>query len=397
MTDPIKEAKKAMIPLSHYCVGCGICKAKNAAKIEETPKGFYKVDIGDPDWLKDVCPAGGVQTDSFDGTLWGKSVNKCYAWSNDDAIRKMASSGGVLTEIACTLLDQGIVDGVIQISVDPEDQTKTVPCISYSREEVIKNCGSRYTISHPLELIDTLKRDKLYLFIGKPCDVDALKNASRIHRELQDMIPYTMSFFCAGLPSADAQKRLLSNLGCEKANCVSLRYRGNGWPGYATAKDKYGHTYKMDYATSWGQILGRDVMPMCRVCLNGIGETADIACGDGWYLRQDGEPDFSEREGRNILLIRTDKGRELVEIARQKGKLHVEHMTIPEADLCAMQPYQTLRRQTMLAKILALKLLRRPVPAYPTSLLRKYAKTAPLRDRLGVFKGTLERILKGKM
>ena len=43
-----------------------------------------------------------------------------------------------------------------------------------------------------------------------------------------------MSFFCAGLPSIDAQKKLLEEMGCN-SRVVSLRYRGNGWPGYATA------------------------------------------------------------------------------------------------------------------------------------------------------------------
>ena len=134
--------------------------------------------------------------------------------------------------------------------------------------------------------------NKKYAFIGKPCDVTVLKNFQKLNPIIAEMIPITMSFFCAGLPRIDAQKKLLEEMGCN-GRVVSLRYRGNGWPGYATVNLENGKQCKMDYNTSWGKILGRDIMKMCRFCLDGIGEMADIACCDVWYLTEDNKPNFT--------------------------------------------------------------------------------------------------------
>ena len=83
--------------------------------------------------------------------------------------------------------------------------------------------------------------NKKYAFIGKPCDVTVLKNFQKLNPIIAEMIPITMSFFCAGLPSIDAQKKLLEEMGCN-SRVISLRYRGNGWPGYATANLENGKT-----------------------------------------------------------------------------------------------------------------------------------------------------------
>ena len=96
-------------------------------------------------------------------------------------------------------------------------------------------------------------------------------------------------------------------MGCD-GKIKSLRYRGDGWPGYATATQYDGKVFKMDYNTSWGQILGRDIMKMCRFCLDGIGEMADISCCDAWYLTNDNKPDFSEADGRNAVFCRSKLG-----------------------------------------------------------------------------------------
>ena len=55
--------------------------------------------------------------------------------------------------------------------------------------------------------------NKKYAFIGKPCDVTVLKNFQKLNPIIAEVIPITMSFFCAGLPSIDAQKKLLEEMG----------------------------------------------------------------------------------------------------------------------------------------------------------------------------------------
>lgn len=67
-----------------------------------------------------------------------------------------------------------------------------------------------------------------YAFVGKPCDVQSFKLYLVEDEELSEKIVLTLSFYCAGIPSVEAQKELLSHLGCNsEKECKRLDYRGN--------------------------------------------------------------------------------------------------------------------------------------------------------------------------
>ena len=200
-----------------------------------------------------------------------------------------------------------------------------------------------------------------------------------------------------GLPSEKAQENLLLQLGCETNSCKDLQYRGNGWPGFTTAVDENGKNYKMDYDTSWGKILGRDLMPACRFCLDGIGEMADVACGDAWYLTESGQADFSEHAGRNVIFARTKKGLELIRKAQEKQRIETKEYNNYENSLIKIQKSQYERRIAMRARVLALKTMRKPYPVYSHKILKKYASKLTKGKQLRICLGTCKRIIKGKI
>jgi coenzyme F420 hydrogenase subunit beta len=384
--------------LHEYCVGCGLCAAVSNTILEKDTKGFFHPSENMPDWLLDVCPAGGSQIDRMDSSkIWGKASGVHLGWSKNENVRQNASSGGVITELAAYLLDSGKVDEIIHVCENTQNPIYTNICYSRTRDELVSRCGSRYTISHPLAELDKLDKSKKYAFIGKPCDVTALKNYEKINPEYGKIIPYTISFFCAGLPSEDANRKMLQALGCKKEECASLRYRGNGWPGFATAIDKDGKEYQMDYVSSWGKILGRDVMKGCKVCLDGIGEMADVACGDAWYMDEQKNPDFSEAKGRNVIFGRTEEANRLILDAAQAGHIEITKFEDYEEYLMYIQNYQWDRRATMFIKLMAIKLMGRPVPKYKLSFVKKYSHHASGNRKYDIFVGTVKRILRGKM
>ena len=378
--------------LNEYCVGCGLCEACGTATCETDEKGFMHPFKGDEDWLKKVCPSSGIQQQCMDfQNIWGRTKEVYYGWTSNRSIRQVASSGGVITEIASWMLESKRADAVLHVCADPQDPTKTICCESTSREELTSRSGSRYAISHPLKDISLIDVSKRYVFIGKPCDVVALRNYMKINEKLRKGIVLILSFFCAGVPSIYAQDNLLKHLQCSKEELVSLKYRGDGWPGYTTAVDKHGKIYQTDYATSWGKILGRDIMKMCRFCLDGIGEMADISCGDAWYLTPDKKPDFTEAEGRNVIFARTDIGKNLLDAIIKDGGLQVTPTTVD--DLKYIQTYQWDRRATMVDKMLAMRLFGKSFPKYELGNLLKYSKTVPIKRHYAIFKGTIKRIL----
>ena len=348
------------------------------------------------DFLEKVCPVLGTQSRKLSkDDIWGEYLSVHATWSMDNDIRTKASSGGTLTALAIYLLEKRMVDGVIQVKASPMDPTKTIGCVSTSKDQVIDACGSRYAISSPWIGINELEDDgKSYVAIGKPCDIYALRNMKDNLGRYKN-IKYLLSFFCAGLPSDTANRMLIEKMGCNYNDLKTLSYRGNGWPGLATVVDKDGRKYEMSYNESWGGVLVRDVNPFCRICIDGIGESADIACGDGWYIK-DGKPDFGEHVGRNVTFIRTAKGKELFEGAIANHDIcSVKWDAI--SDLKIIQKYQYLRRSTMQAKLIAFKLFLRQAPLYDRTVVRSYSTYSDLREKLDVFWGTIKRIIKRKI
>ena len=381
-----------------YCVGCGLCKACVKADTKINEKGFTYPVSGDQEWLDRVCPIGNLPLECYDPSdIWGRNSIVYYGWSMNQEVRKKASSGGILTETACFLLNSKAVDAVIHVTADPQCQVKNVTTVSTTPEEVIAGCGSRYSISSPLDIVDKLDRNKKYAFIGKPCDVVALRNYQKFDDSIGEVITVLLSFFCMGLPSEDAQDKLLNALGSDRERCRELVYRGNGWPGFATATNNDGRKGQIDYVSSWGNILGRDVMNACKFCLDGIGEAADISCGDAWYVGKDGGPDFSERDGRNIIFARTEYGNEILQKMQKEGVVELKEAENYKEYLPVIQRSQFLRRASMKGRIMALKLLGRPYPSYPVSMLNGFQKEISFKERTKAFLGALKRTIKKRV
>lgn len=378
-----------------YCTGCGLCKSMKICGLIPDEKGFLHPDNLSNE-LKNICPASGIQTNLMDKeNIWGRSKNVYLGWSNNELVRKKASSGGVLTSIAIYLLETNKVDCIIQIGQDNQNPTKTKIFYSYNSDDVISCCGSRYGISSPLIDLNNLEENKKYAFIGKPCDVIALRNYMEINDSIKIRIPYILSFFCMGTPSEQAQIKLLKELKCE--DCTSINYRGNGWPGNATAIDSNGNAHSMSYDESWGKILGRDLMPACRFCIDGIGEMADISCGDGWYISKDNKPDFSEHNGRNIIFARSEIGDKIIQEMQAKGLIKISKYNEYEKELPIIQLSQWNRRREMKYRINSMKIMFKAVPHYNKQLMKKYSTGLENKKKIRVILGTCKRILKRKI
>lgn len=382
--------------IKEYCTGCGLCAGLNSEIVlQENQKGFFVPDCDDKNLKRysRYCVGFGNNIKQYDlKNLWG-SYKKIYVgYSSDPEIRYGASSGGVLTTITAYLLENRLVDGIIH-SVSSEVPWRTETVCTKDPAKLKKCMGSRYAQSSPLKDIFALaEKGKKYAFVGKPCDVAVLRNYLEDNPEKKEQFVYILSFFCAGVPSEHAEEKLIKEMGSTKQQVASLVYRGNGWPGYTTIVEKNGKELRMEYGKAWGEILGRDVHKMCRFCMDGVGELADISCGDAWYIK-DGKPDFSENDGRNVIFARTQKGSELLLNVINAHKIFVDEYQSVE-DLKVYQKYQYERRALMFEKILAMKFLGKSTPAYSLLELKKIKSNISIKRRKEIFWGTIKRILR---
>ena len=385
--------------LTHYCAGCGLChSAVNADHTEEN--GFFRPVIESREinaFCEKICPAGGSHIEKLNpDNPWGDYLSYHCTWSKDAKVRHTASSGGTITAILCYLLENHVVDAVIHVGRSKENVVATEVSISESADEVYQKMGSRYAASSPLiRFLQMIDANKKYAFVGKPCAIVALNNYLERNQEIKKSIILKISFFCAGVPSKSANERLLKRMGTNSDDCIRLDYRGNGWPGFATAINKKGTPVQITYDEFWGEILGREVNRFCKFCVDGVGSFADIACGDAWYKTSDNKPDFTEHEGRNITFARTEIGQDVINKCLANGYLVEMEYDINE--LQYVQQHQFSRRTQVYNRIMGLKLCHRDYPYFNLKELREFSMKLPVSARLRITLGTMKRILTGKM
>lgn len=308
-----------------YCLGCGLCVSdvgRERLQMVEQEDG-YLVPVprngfdGEISALREYCPGITICLDkplrTGNERMYGPLLDVKAGYANDPTIRFQGSSGGCLTAILCGLIEEGIVEGVVQVGPAVGCPTRTESYFSTTSDQVIANAGSRYAPSSLLiNLKQILDEQNRIAVVGKPCDIAALHQYLKVYPDYSKKVYCTLSFMCMGLPSQNATDYLVKSLGIKDPNGVKeFRYRGCGWPGEATAITTDNVTYSCSYHDSWGTILGRYLPLRCKICPDGWGSFADISAGDAWHSNGKG-PTFDERPGRSLVLIRSSRGQEII-------------------------------------------------------------------------------------
>ena len=294
---------------AELCLGCGMCQSilgKENCSMKLNAEGRYyphikvKANKFEQARILKICPSVCVKgTDSK--TVWGKVIEVFDAWSFDEDIRRNASSGGVISALCIYMIEHKLVDSILQIGVRNDSYLYNELKVSKTRNDILNNASSRYApalVFHNILEIFKSNED-IYAFVGKPCDIACLKNFLEEYPEFSHRVKYFISIFCAGMPSYEGTKELLK-LSKHIDEPVSLRYRGDGWPGYFKAYFKDNTYFKVSYNDSWGKVLNKYLNFRCKICPDGIGLSADIAVGDSWETK-DGYPNFEEKEGRSFI------------------------------------------------------------------------------------------------
>ena len=311
----------------------------------------------------------------------------------DPKVRFEGSSGGAISALLIHALTSGLVDRVLHVAPDPIDPTRNVTAISRTPAEILSRAGSRYTSSSPLADIEgALNEGGSLAFVGKPCDVSAIRRLARFDPRVARHVPIILSFFCGGMPSHAGVGRILKSLEVPPEEVVEFRYRGRGWPGTCAARTN-DRTAEMSYAESWGGHLSKEVQFRCKICPDAVGGVADIACADAWYGGETGYPTFEEQEGRSLIVARTPAGEALLASALSSNQITVENLPLEEID--KMQPSQARRKRLVFARAAALAVLLQPRPQMSGLRVSEASAKASLKEAVQNFLGTMRRTFKG--
>ena len=263
--------------------------------------------------------------------------------------------------------------------------------LSNSRDDIYSAAGSRYAPSAPLAtLTDHLDQPGRFALVAKPCDIAATRALGKHDSRVAEKILVMISFFCAGIPSTNGSRAILQKLGAKEVDVARFRYRGDGWPGRASAIMNDGQEKSMGYSASWGDILSKHVQFRCKICPDGSGGFADIVCADAWHSDENGYPQFEEEDGRSLIVSRTKRGEEHVSAAIAVGFLTTTKLDVDEIE--KMQPSQAHRRRMVLSRLAAMAISGKSTPRFRGYSLMRNAMCGGLWLNARNFLGMLRRL-----
>lgn len=385
------------------CIGCGACayasKDGGVRMVHLPSEGFRPVFAGDAarasGALLEICPGAHVNSNLQVGELpkrseadheFGPTLEIWEGWATDPELRFRGSSGGVLSAVSLYCVEGGGFDGVVHAGMDPAVPWMNRNHLSRDREAILARAGSRYAPSAPCAALTDVPSGESHVFVGKPCDTAAVSELCARDADLSARIGLILTFFCAGTPSTRGTLDLMTALDVQPERVRSVHYRGEGWPGlFRVSSEGQLEQKTLTYKESWGRLTSYRPL-RCNLCPDGLGRVADIACGDAWDQYEDnGDP------GRSLVLVRTERGRAILEGARRAG--YVTLKKVGQDHVLRAQVNLLERRRALFGRLAAFRLLGVPVPDYRGfSLLRSWLRIGPKEQFRSVL-GTVRRIL----
>jgi len=346
------------------CIGCGLCQSiagKDKIEVTMTSKGrlepkeiskispeiFKKIVNVCPGTIVEGLPKEEVNQSAKHDLVWGYYLSLCYTWSTDKKIRFESSTGGLLNGLSIYLLESKKVKFIMHTAADPKKPMRSLPKFSYSKKELLSGeSRSRYGPAASLEKFhEALDLNQPFAFVGKPCDISAIRQLSKIDTRVNQLCKYLLTLVCGGFAEFTKAQEFIESFNVKEDELSIFRYRGYGNPGKMYIKTKDGREYDREYNSFWGEESTWRVPFRCKICPDAIGESADIAALDTW---RGGSPK-GEDEGFNSVIVRTKKGLDLLSEAAKTGFIHIGDKLKIE-DISDFQPHQVNKKKAVYAR-----------------------------------------------
>lgn len=321
------------------CYGCGVCAAccgKRIIVIRLNDDGFYSPYIDEPE----KCIGCGICIDVCAFNHKERALNpkeiqikSWAAWSNDEAIRRKCSSGGIGFEIGKQLIDKGY--HAVGCRYDIKEQ-RAEHYVATTVEQFVQSIGSKYIQSYTEEAFKQINRKgQKYLITGTPCQIDSFRRMIRkFHCEDNFVL---MDFFCHCVPSMHVWKAYIKMLEPKIGKVTYASWRNkfeHGWhDSWLMGMDGEKTSKPVDWHDSYNLLIrGKKSFVQSRlsqgdmfyklflgdVCLGPQCEknckykydksSADIRIGDLW-----GKTYKDDEKGVSALITFTGKGRQVVD------------------------------------------------------------------------------------
>lgn len=313
------------------CTGCGACAdvcPRTAITMKCGELGFLFPKVDDSKCIgcnrcSCVCPV--INTE-----IHVDSVKRVFAaFSLNESIRYNSTSGGIFSEIALSILENG---GIV-VGATYKDGMLVEHRLCNSEKDIVNLRQSKYLQSEKINIYKQigvqLRNNKKVLFIGTPCECHALLSYLSACR-IADEHLIIGDFICRGANSPKVFQMYIKELEDKYNSPVKRVWFKNkiiSWSEFSTRiefenGEVYSKTREEDYYIK-GYIEGcLYVRESCYRCqFKGKNRQTDFTLGDFWGIDKL-NPKLDCRNGVSMLMINSQKGIDLLDSL--KNKLYLE-------------------------------------------------------------------------
>lgn len=327
------------------CCGCGVCAAvcPNNAITMEIVRGFFSPKIeknkcNNCQLCIKCCPGYSVDfevlsSDSSNGCCQNSQVGtflECYVGhSKDSNVRYNSASGGLVTQLLISALEDNIIDGALVTRMKEDNPLLSETFIARTKEEIIEASKSKYCpVAINAGLKQILKEKGKYAVVGLPCHIHGIKKAEKHIKSLENKIILHIGLLCSHMVTFSGTELLLEKKQIEKNLVKKLSYRGKGWPGSMTIKTQEGKEYDIPLFGSWNAywpIFSSFLFTpiRCTMCPDQAAELADVSLGDAWLPEMK-----NEKIGKSVIICRTKIGNKILAIGKSNQKIDKQTISV---------------------------------------------------------------------
>lgn len=337
----VRQLKRDVIDAG-ICTHCGTCAGLSGGtlRMEETAGGPLPAAEGAeatlPPLAYEACPGKGVDYPAAFQTLFGRPPENWLAgpcrqvyvgYACDEAVRRRAASGGVITQTLLHLLREGLVDGAVVLAPGRPQPWLAQPIIAQTEKEIRAASQSVYTPAPVNVILPEMEAFPGRLaYVGLPDQVASLRILQRAGHPGAEKVDYVLGPYVGTAIYLGAIESYLRANGVDDLSEVAeLRYREGEWPGYLQIRthsgrvlraEKFYYNYLIPFYITQGSLQAVDF----------TNELTDISVGDAWHPRYE-----AQGRGFSVVVARTEKAQTLLEKMRSAGVLSLEETPAEEA------------------------------------------------------------------
>jgi coenzyme F420 hydrogenase subunit beta len=317
-------ATKGMKELYNEVINAGMCAVCGACVGDCPYSVFYKGKVRMLDYCNrtdghcyEYCPRTFTDLDAVSQKIHGvryagDEIGPCrtifMARSKDKKVLEKAQYGGVVTTLLSLALSEGIIDKAVLAKTTGEKLPAGF--VASTAKEVLECAGSNYMAFPALEAINRLPRDNKDRLgvVVTPCQALALAKMRLnppTERANIENVKLVVGLFCTWALSYDRFYQFLKdNVDLPKVRKFDIPPPpANRFDVYIGKEVK---SFSLDEVRNYR-------METCAYCTDMTAEFTDISVGS-----------VEGTEGWNTVIVRTQRGEDIVDIAKKKGLIEVK-------------------------------------------------------------------------